>query len=112
MVDMRLIPFFTVIFLGAAFFYFLQPQVKAEDLQKYYDSIDYTCSVDRDCTIKNIGNCCGGYPACVNMQATVNPKQVKQICMATGTSSICGFNLIEGCKCKNGRCEGVPPAMP
>ena len=30
--------------------------------------IDSTCRSDADCTVKNVGNCCGEFPACVNVQ--------------------------------------------
>ena len=28
--------------------------------------LDRSCRVDADCAVKNVGNCCGYLPACVN----------------------------------------------
>ena len=68
-------------------------------------AVDYSCSTDAECTVKNVGNCCGYYPACVNVDSPTFPDQVKAECQRTGTSSICGFPDIQGCQCVAGRCE-------
>ncbi len=67
--------------------------------------VDYSCRVDADCTVKNVGNCCGYYPACVNASSPTFPEQVKAACAASGTSGICGFPAISGCQCVQWRCE-------
>lgn len=67
--------------------------------------VDSSCRVDADCTVKNVGNCCGYYPACVNANSPTFPEQVKAACAASGTSGICGFPAISGCQCVQGRCE-------
>lgn len=69
--------------------------------------VDYSCTTDADCSIKNVGNCCGYYPACVNVDSPVFPEQVKARCRASGTASICGFPSLSGCQCVEGRCEGI-----
>lgn len=69
---------------------------------------DRRCSTDADCAVKNVGNCCGYFPACVNAQAETFPEQVKAACEAQGLSSICGFQDITACACVEGRCEAAP----
>lgn len=69
---------------------------------------DRSCQTDADCTVKDVGNCCGYYPACVNAQADTFPEQVKAACEAQGLSSICGFQDITACACIEGRCEAAP----
>jgi hypothetical protein len=68
-------------------------------------TVDYSCTTDAECAVKNVGNCCGYYPACVNVDSPTFPEQVKAECERTGTSSICGFPVIERCQCVAGRCE-------
>ena len=74
------------------------------------NEVDYSCTTDADCTIKDIGNCCGYYPACVNVDSPTFPEQVKARCQETGTSGVCGFPSLVGCRCTQGRCEGVSGA--
>jgi hypothetical protein len=71
------------------------------------DAVDHSCKVDADCEVKNVGNCCGYYPACVNRASPTFPERVQQQCEAEGTMSICGFPVIERCTCTAGRCEAV-----
>ena len=70
-------------------------------------AVDYSCNTDADCTIKDIGNCCGYYPACVNVDSPTFPEQVKADCAASGRVGVCGFPSISGCQCVDGRCEGI-----
>ena len=67
--------------------------------------VDRSCSTDADCTVKNVGNCCGYYPACVNVDSQTFPEQVKSECAREGRSSICGFPTIESCQCVQGSCQ-------
>ena len=69
------------------------------------DTIDYSCRVDSDCAVKNVGNCCGAYPACVNTESPTFPERVAEQCREQGMSSVCGFPDISGCVCVDGRCE-------
>ncbi len=72
--------------------------------------VDYTCRTDADCTIKDVGSCCGYRPACVNLDSPTFPERVKAECAASGTSGICGFPSISGCQCVAGHCEGINAA--
>ncbi|WP_083487420.1 hypothetical protein [Pseudoxanthomonas dokdonensis] len=62
------------------------------------------CKVDADCEIKNVGNCCGYYPACVGKDTPVDPEAVKAQCQAKGMMGVCGFPAIESCQCNAGKC--------
>ena len=66
--------------------------------------VDRSCKVDADCAVKNVGNCCGYYPQCVNVDSPTFPDQVKAECEREGRSSICGFPSIESCQCVQGTC--------
>jgi len=68
------------------------------------DDVDYTCRTDADCTVKDVGNCCGRYPACVNRESPTFPDRVKAECAKKGEMGICGFREISGCACVEGRC--------
>jgi len=67
--------------------------------------ISRVCQNDADCAIKNVGNCCGYYPACVHKDAETFPERVAAECAKHGVSSICGFPEIPGCRCAAGQCE-------
>jgi len=69
--------------------------------------VDYTCKVDADCAVKDVGNCCGYYPACVNRDSPTFPEQVKAQCEKEGRMAICGFPSVSGCRCVEGRCQNV-----
>ncbi|MBX3229410.1 MAG: hypothetical protein KIT84_17670 [Labilithrix sp.] len=66
---------------------------------------DTSCNTDGDCEVKDVGNCCGYYPACVNKAAVTDPDAVKARCAKEGTGSVCGYPDIERCACKDNRCE-------
>jgi hypothetical protein len=68
--------------------------------------VNYSCKVDSDCTIKNIGNCCGYYPKCVNKDFEPNPETVQETCKEQGLVSVCGFPEISSCECINSVCVG------
>lgn len=67
-------------------------------------AVDRSCRSDADCTIKDVGNCCGHYPACVNTNAKTDPQAVQAQCAKSGMASVCGFPVIKGCKCVKGQC--------
>lgn len=69
--------------------------------------IDTSCKTDADCAVKNVGNCCGYYPACVNKDSPTFPEQVKAQCEREGRMAICGFREIAACTCNQGRCDAV-----
>jgi hypothetical protein len=74
-------------------------------------SPDRSCRSDADCAVKNVGNCCGDYPACVNKDSPVDPEAVKAQCAQQGTMSACGFAGIAGCRCVEGSCIALAPAI-
>ncbi len=67
--------------------------------------LDMSCRTDADCTVKNVGNCCGAYPACVNVNSPTDPEGVKAACAKSGMMSTCGFREIQGCQCVAGTCQ-------
>lgn len=64
-----------------------------------------TCQTDADCAVKNVGNCCGYYPACVNKDSPVDPEGVIAACQASGRMSVCGFPQIQSCQCVDSQCR-------
>lgn len=66
--------------------------------------VDTHCRRDADCVIKDVGNCCGRMPACVNRDSPVFPERVKAECARKGLSGVCGFPVIEACACVSGQC--------
>jgi len=74
--------------------------------------IDYSCTADADCAVKNVGNCCGAMPACVNVDSAVDPAAVQSQCAKDGRAGVCGFREIESCSCNAGRCEPAAGFMP
>ena len=73
--------------------------------------VDYRCTVDADCAVKNVGNCCGAMPACVNKDARPDPAAVQAQCARQGMSSICGFKEVTGCSCVAGTCQDQSGAI-
>ncbi len=69
--------------------------------------VDYNCRVDADCAVKDVGNCCGRYPACVNRDSPTFPDRVAAECARTGMSGICGYPEISSCRCVEQRCAAV-----
>ena len=66
--------------------------------------VDTTCKTSADCAVKNVGNCCGAMPACVNKDSPTDPAAVQAECNAKGMMSICGFKEISACQCDDGQC--------
>lgn len=77
-----------------------------KSLNEYERSIDYSCTSDSDCVIKDVGNCCGFYPRCVNTDAETRPDLVKGFCAEKKLVSVCGFQSIHSCECVSGTCVG------
>jgi hypothetical protein len=69
--------------------------------------IDTACRTNADCTVKNVGNCCGYYPACVNVDSPTDPQGVQAECARSGQMSVCGFREISTCQCVRGQCEAA-----
>lgn len=74
--------------------------------------LDYSCRVDADCAVKNVGNCCGAMPACVNKDSPTDPAAVQAECARNGVSSVCGFAEIASCSCVASRCEAQSTSAP
>lgn len=68
---------------------------------------DRRCKVDSDCVVKDVGNCCGRFPACVNKNAKTDPAAVRAQCAKDGMASICGFEEITACQCVEGQCRSA-----
>ena len=81
-----------------------EPPPGAVELDVEKAEVDMKCSHDSDCEVKNVGNCCGYFPACVNKSSPTFPERVKQQCEKSGTASICGFREISSCICVEGLC--------
>ena len=77
----------------------LPPQVLPEPVK-----LDYHCTSDADCAVKDIGNCCGTYPACVNKDSPTDPAAVQAECAKLGRMSACGVRPIDACSCRQGQC--------
>ncbi|MGH8077264.1 MAG: hypothetical protein ACREPE_08075 [Lysobacter sp.] len=73
--------------------------------------VDSSCRTDADCTVKNVGNCCGYYPACVNVNSPTDPQGVQAQCAKDGMASVCGFQEISGCQCVQGQCRAGSGAV-
>ncbi|WAT14393.1 hypothetical protein [Xanthomonas fragariae] len=67
-------------------------------------TVTTTCRSDADCTVKNVGNCCGAFPACINVNSATDPKGVMAQCQTSGKMSVCGFRQISACQCVTGQC--------
>lgn len=78
----------------------LPPQLLPEPVK-----LDYHCTSDADCAVKDVGNCCGAYPACVNKDSPTDPAAVQAQCARQGRMSACGFREIDACSCTQGRCS-------
>ncbi|GAB2504482.1 hypothetical protein GCM10027084_18690 [Pseudoxanthomonas sangjuensis] len=73
--------------------------------------LDLTCRTDADCAVKDVGNCCGYYPMCVNKDSPTDPAGVQAECRASGRVGVCGFRNIDSCKCVANRCESAGVVM-
>lgn len=82
----------------------LPPQVE-EAPPRGAPKLDTSCRTDADCTVKNVGNCCGAMPACVNTKSPADPAAVQAECARKGVMSACGFKNIQSCSCVAGTCR-------
>lgn len=70
-------------------------------------AVSRSCRTDADCAVKDVGSCCGAFPACVNVASTPDPAAVQAQCAKSGMSSTCGFQDISACTCSNGTCTAA-----
>ncbi len=68
-----------------------------------------SCKVDADCEVKDVGNCCGTHPECVNTNAPTNPAKVRAQCRAEHRTGMCNVRAIGGCSCVQGQCNDLNP---
>jgi len=73
---------------------------------------DASCRVASDCEVKNVGNCCGYFPACVNKDAIVDADAVRAQCERSGMASVCGWQDIQSCDCVQNQCRAVGAVLP
>ena len=66
--------------------------------------IDLSCETAKDCAVKNVGNCCGYYPRCVNVDFEPDPKAVQAQCEREGRMGVCGFAEVKSCTCEAKKC--------
>jgi hypothetical protein len=66
-----------------------------------------SCNTDSDCAVKDVGNCCGYFPMCVNKDARTDPAAVRAQCDKDGMASICGFREVSGCQCVDNQCQSL-----
>jgi hypothetical protein len=67
----------------------------------------FACRQASDCAVKNVGNCCGYYPRCANVDATFSPPD----CSA-GQVGVCGFPEITSCDCRANSCVSLQNGNP
>jgi hypothetical protein len=72
--------------------------------------LDHGCRLDSDCAVKDVGSCCGAFPACVNRDSPTDPAAVRAECARQGRSASCGFRQLEHCACRQQRCVPVDKA--
>ena len=75
-------------------------------------AVDRSCRSDADCAVKDVGNCCGRQPACVNRDSPTDPAAVRAQCAKDGIASTCGFTEIAACTCSAGQCQAADAATP
>ena len=93
------------LYLTAALFYLMANNDIVHGVIKPVN--DYTCQTDEDCAIKDVGNCCGYYPKCVNKDFEPDIDGLRQWCKENGMVSVCGWPEIDSCVCEEGCCKGV-----
>jgi hypothetical protein len=67
----------------------------------------YACKANLDCVITNVGNCCGYYPRCANVNATFAPPAC-----TGGQTGVCGFPTIDSCECRQNSCVSLQAGSP
>ncbi len=76
-------------------------------LKEYREGLNYSCNFNFECKIKDIHDCCGYYPECVNSNAKVDPDFVDRICGKE--VRLCPLGVFTSdttsCKCINKKCQ-------
>lgn len=68
-------------------------------------AVSRACRTNADCAVKDVGSCCGYFPACVSKDARTDPAAVQAQCAAGGMAGVCGFREVTGCSCVAGTCQ-------
>jgi hypothetical protein len=71
------------------------------------DEVNYYCETEADCAVKDVGNCCGYFPACVSRDSPTFPERVQAECRKSNMAGVCGFPDISHCHCVKNRCTHV-----
>ncbi len=69
--------------------------------------IGYACNTDSDCVVKDVHNCCGYYPRCVNKDYIPDIGAVQSKCAEKGYASVCGWPEITSCSCIQNTCKSL-----
>ena len=83
----------------------LPPEVADDAPARGAPTLVTSCRTDADCTVKDVGSCCGTMPACVNKASPTDPAAVQAACAREGRMSTCGFREIQACSCVAGTCR-------
>jgi hypothetical protein len=67
----------------------------------------YICNIDSDCVVKDVHNCCGYFPRCVNKDYIPDIEAVERKCQEEGIMDICGYPEITHCKCIENTCKSM-----
>ncbi len=67
----------------------------------------YFCRTDSDCEVKDVHNCCGYFPRCVNKDYEPDINAVIRRCEEEGSGGICGFPDITHCECIDSYCQSM-----
>ena len=67
----------------------------------------YACVTDADCVVKDVHNCCGYFPRCVNRDYVPDIEAVRRECAQEGMGSVCGYSEIDSCRCIDGECKSM-----
>ncbi len=78
--------------------------ITPNNLTDYYSKVDYSCSQNSDCAIKDVHKCCGANFECVNKNAFTYPDFVRAQCEKEEVSSTCNVNMPKACACYNSKC--------
>jgi hypothetical protein len=74
-----------------------------ETVAEYYASIDYSCNVDADCVVKNIGRF-GYYPGCTNANSYTNPALISRLLTEEQIVTTGWAPTITSCICQQNSC--------
>ena len=83
------------------------PKKDVKDANPVLDKNPVFCNSDSDCKVKDVHNCCGYFPKCVNKDYVPDIAAVERECKEKSITSICGFSDIKSCACSEHKCIAV-----